>query len=226
MNKLLFSDIVENIFDKKGFLPKLKGEMSVYYWPKVIGKELVNKVEADRYHDGFLYVRTENPALAHQIALMRYELLKKYQKILGRGIIKGIKVKIAPLSPKNNSIQENFVMDHQIKLENEVNINRCCATISDNEVAKQFSRFMKKVHLEQEKTRLQGGKACNSCGVMVAKDFNYCPSCEQKINNEIHDYVLYLKKNNQLPKDYAHNLNNLSELNEKLIKQIINSSGR
>jgi hypothetical protein len=191
-----FSLIIEKFFYRNGGWKRLKGELSVYYWPQVAGNEIAKKVEAIRYRDGFLYIQTEIPALAQQILLMIPNLMDKYQKYLGKGVLKGIKIKIGSIkqSPTKieSAIEQILVLDNpEISV-----IDSCKMQIEDPELADQFSKLMQKAYLIHKKKKISGGKACLSCGVIIDSEFNYCPCCEMKVNEEIKAYITYQKIHN------------------------------
>jgi hypothetical protein len=191
-----FSLIIEKFFYHNGGWKRLKGELSVYYWPQVAGDEIAKKVEAIRYRDGFLYLQTEIPALAQQILLMIPNFLDKYQRYLGKGVLKGIKVKIGTIKQTLTIIEvtttENLVLDNPEILA----IDSCKNQIEDPVLADQFSKLMQKVYLVHKKKKISGGKACQSCGVVIDAEFNYCPCCEMKVNEEIKAYLAYQKMHN------------------------------
>ncbi|TCL76336.1 uncharacterized protein DUF721 [Hydrogenispora ethanolica] len=172
-----FTAIMERYFKRTGGLVRLKGELAVYYWPKVAGRELAAKIEAVRYQDGNLWLRTENPALAHQVTLMSLEILKRFQKLLGRNIIKNIKVRIAPLCepPRPPAPQPCPV---ELSPDDEKFIAECGQEIPDPEIEARFAAVMRK-HLKNTKQQeLLYRSRCKCCGVPVPKSDDLCACCQ------------------------------------------------
>ena len=188
-----FESIIEKYFRHNGGWLRIKGELAVYYWPRIAGAELAKKVNAIRYRDGGLFLETENPALAHQVTLLSQEIIERYQNVLGRGIIKQIKVKIGTI--KRTSEAETPIISAALSTETEESIAACEENISDLRLAETFARFMKKSYQNRERIRAKGGSTCLSCGIVIQKDFPYCPCCENKIRQEIIAYVEFMKKN-------------------------------
>jgi hypothetical protein len=186
-----FTSIIEKYFNRNGGWLRLKGELSVFYWPKVAGEEIAKKVEAVRYHDGYLYLQTEIPALAQQILLMIPSFLEKYQNYLGKKVLKGIKVKIGTI--KHSTIPLYTSIDLSLAKEELTEIDNCKKQIADPELADKFSNFMSKTFIDHKKKKASGGKVCMSCGVAIDADFDYCPCCEHKVNEEIKAYLKYQK---------------------------------
>lgn len=200
MSSSSFSFIIEKIFYRNGSLTRLKGELSVYYWPRVAGMELAKKVAAIRFQAGYLYLQTESPALAHQILMMNPDIVKKYQYLLGNGIIRGVKIKVGMVKVKTTTPE---VPIQQILLSNdeEIKINYCKKEINDPQLAEGFSKFMTHTLLRYQQKKLAGGQECLSCGITIEPGFNYCPCCEHKVNEEISAYLNYHKKTKQTIKN-------------------------
>ena len=215
-----FGSIIEKYFHRNGGWSRLKGELSVYYWPKVAGEEIAKKVEAVRFRDGYLYLQTEVPALAQQILLMVPNFLEKYPKYIGKGVLKGIKIKVGT-THHSSSGKIPSLRDFSLEKSEVSEIETCKKGIEDPELAVRFEKLMQKSFLVQKKQMAVGGKACLSCGVIIDAQFDYCPCCEQKVNQEIKDYLSYQKshhpeQNQQDPSE----VDGLSHLKIKKLKSI------
>lgn len=180
MSSSSFTNIIERIFRQNGGWSRLKGELSVYYWPRVAGPEIADKVEAVRFGNGFLYLQTENPALAHQVYLFTADIVKRYQKILGKGIIKGIKVKIGPVSfgkkEKTASKIDYQLSEGEIKL-----IKDCSYQLTDPDLADRFSKLIQAFYINQKRVLADGGHRCSNCQTVISGEYLNCPSCQIKL---------------------------------------------
>ncbi|HPT86333.1 MAG TPA: DciA family protein [Bacillota bacterium] len=188
--------IIEQYFRKSGGWKRLQGELSIYYWPRIVGSEIASKTEAVFFRNGYLYVQTDNPSLAHQLSLLCPDILKKYQTVLGRDVLKGIKVKIGTINTKSAS-QDNG--DHAVDLcldeREQQKINECLENIKDPELAQVFGQTMRRVLAYQQRLLKEGGHRCQSCQAVIEPSFVYCPICERKINEETQALLGYIKKN-------------------------------
>lgn len=192
MSSSNFKTVIENFFKRQGGWSRLKGEMAVYFWPRVAGPEITTKVIAIRFYDGFLYLQTENAALAHQISLLNLDIVKKYRKILGPNIIKGVKIKIGPVQ---NNIDRTY-KEPEVSLNPEENnmIEKCGQMIPEPDLAARFTALMEKHYLLKRKMEAVGGKHCQACKTIIEPDFEYCPCCERQIKEEKEAYQQYIKK--------------------------------
>lgn len=180
MSVISFISIIEKIFRQNGCWSRLKGELSVYYWPRVAGTEIAAKVEAVRYRSGFLYLQTENPALAHQVSLLSVEIVKRFQKILGKNIIKGIKIKIGAVSLSENRNNSKAINYSLTEAEKEL-VQKCSKTLQDPDLAGSFSKLIHSFYLSQKQVLAEGGHRCQNCYTVISGDYQYCPCCQMKV---------------------------------------------
>lgn len=180
MSNSSFTNIIERIFRQNGGWSRLKGELSVYYWPRVAGPEIAGKVKALRYYNGFLYLQTENPALAHQVSLFSLDIVKRFQRVLGKGVVKGIKIKIGPvaMAQKENSVPK---IDHPITAEEQKLINECTDKLKDPDLAEHFSKLIQAFYQNQKQVLAEGGHRCSNCQTVISGEYLYCPSCQIKL---------------------------------------------
>ncbi len=94
MNPVPLGPLLDKVTKKLGLAPRLRRELAVYLWPRVVGPEVAAQTRAGPVRDRILLVRTANPALAHQLALMEREILHRYRKLLGGQCLRGIHLQI------------------------------------------------------------------------------------------------------------------------------------
>jgi hypothetical protein len=188
-----FKAVIEGFFQRQGGWPRLKGGLAVYYWPRVAGSEITAKVAAIRFYDGFLYLQTDNAALAHQISLLNLDIVKKYRKILGPNIVKGVKIKIGPvqLHDGNNSKNEPEVI---LNSKETAMIEKCRQMIPEPDLAVKFAELMAKHYIVKRQIEATGGKRCRACNIIIESYFEYCPCCERQTKEEKEAYHKFIKK--------------------------------
>ena len=189
-----FKAIIESFFQRNGGMDRLKGGLAVYYWPRVAGHEIANKVTAVRFADGYIYLQTDNAALAHQISLLNLDNIKKYRQILGSNIIKGIKIKIGSIQLKRDQKKE-CTPELKMNSEDENRIAQCGQSIEDPVLAAKFTDLMKKHYLYKRRMETNGANKCRACGTFIETDFEYCPCCERLVTAEKKEYLNYLNRN-------------------------------
>jgi len=63
-------------------------------YTRAAGDVLASRTTPDSFREGTLFVRTASSALAHEIILLRVELLARMGAILGPGVIKEIRTRV------------------------------------------------------------------------------------------------------------------------------------
>jgi hypothetical protein len=189
------STIIESAFRRSGSLKRLKGELSVYYWPRIAGPQIAKNVVAVRYFNGYLYLKTESATLAHQLTMMNCDIIKRFHSILGFDALKGIKINIGSIEVQKQKVRPPDIPDLDPREQQFIASN--CQQINDVELANRFNAMMEKAFLAKHRQKAEGGKTCLSCSVLIDSDYEYCPVCELKLKDEMLCYINYLKKNHQ-----------------------------
>ncbi|NLW55969.1 MAG: DUF721 domain-containing protein [Firmicutes bacterium] len=136
------SEIVQSFLSNWKQNNKVKSGLVFYYWPKVIGEQLKTKTEAVRFSNGILWIKTLDPSLAYNLTFFKKEILNKYQRYLGRKLVRDVRVTVGELSLDHdsgktgkNSKEPNFQSSLPPALAQEVE------QIADPDLRKVFIRF-------------------------------------------------------------------------------------
>jgi len=88
-----------------GFLARIGGsgrglEYRVFdAYVQVAGAMLAARSTPDAFRDGTLIVRTSSAALAHEITLLRAELVSRLSDVLGPGLVRDIRTRVGGGAP-------------------------------------------------------------------------------------------------------------------------------
>lgn len=63
-------------------------------YAKAAGEMLAARSTPDSFRDGTLFVRTASSALAHEITLLRGELVKRMTLALGEGVVRDLRTRV------------------------------------------------------------------------------------------------------------------------------------
>lgn len=63
-------------------------------YAKAAGEMLAARSTPDSFRDGTLYVRTASAALAHEITLLRGQLIERMTVALGEGIVRDLRTRV------------------------------------------------------------------------------------------------------------------------------------
>jgi len=68
-------------------------------YAQVAGAILAARSAPDAFRDGTLIVRTPSAALAHEITLLRAELVARLADVLGPGLVRDIRTRVGGVAP-------------------------------------------------------------------------------------------------------------------------------
>lgn len=137
------SEIVQGFVKGWPRSDRVKTGLALYYWPKVIGDDLKTKTEAVMMKNGTLWVKTPDPTLAYNLTFFKKEIIKKYNKYLGPGMIRTVRVIIGDITQDYAIVKEK-----EIKISNDLQIppqiNKKIDEIKDPELKQAFVNFYKR----------------------------------------------------------------------------------
>ncbi|MGQ9778986.1 MAG: DciA family protein [Bacillota bacterium] len=143
MDPVRLGFLLDQVTAKMGLAAKLRQGLAVFLWPQVVGKEIARQTSCGPVLRGLLFVKTPNPALAHQLTLMEKEILLRYRKIMGGSYLRGIRVKIGQLEEEKQEEPSFSAAPAETKPlppEKEAKIKELAGKIPDPELAAVFFR--------------------------------------------------------------------------------------
>jgi predicted nucleic acid-binding Zn ribbon protein len=69
-------------------------------YQQAVGKRLSQQTRAERLHEGTLFVRVSSSALAHQITLLKREILMRMQPLVDPGTVTDLRTRVGPLDAR------------------------------------------------------------------------------------------------------------------------------
>ncbi|HHT04883.1 MAG TPA: DUF721 domain-containing protein [Hydrogenispora sp.] len=114
--------------------------LAYYYWPQVIGESLKDKIEVSHVRNGVLWVKTPDPALAHNLTFFKKEIITKYRRFLGENTIRSVRITIGALNAVDGhkttgETKKKPVRSHALPLPEAIE------GIKDPDLKQAFSRF-------------------------------------------------------------------------------------
>lgn len=141
MNPIRLERLLDRVTKEMGIAPRLRQGLAIALWPRVVGPEIARQTRAGPILNGLLMVRTANPVLAHQLALLEREILQRYRGILGGRYVRGMRVRVGEVE-EGESPSSPEVSAHPAALppEKEEELSAWAAGIPDPELAAAFLR--------------------------------------------------------------------------------------
>lgn len=181
------NDLLRNLVRGwKGYSRLMEG-LAVYYWPRVIGSSFATKTLAEKMMGGTLWVRTEEPTIAHQLSFLIPRILKSYRELMGNGVVKGIRFTVGHIhiQPEEDSINESS-KDIKVPLE----VYNAAGCIEDDELKDSFLRLAYGVYKRRNRLEEKGWSCC-VCG-MMKEGSDLCPDCRRKEDEERINELMFL----------------------------------
>lgn len=170
-------DICQHILRKwKGRSRLLEG-MALFYWPKISGPDIACKTQAEKMMAGTLWIRTDDPTLAHHLTFLIPKMMDGYAKMMGPNIVRGIRFVIGQIEKEN---KESEVQVKEVQIPS--SIMESAATIEDENLRSSFIRTVRNSLISDELRLQKGWKRC-SCGILT-EHVEYCPECQRKEDEE------------------------------------------
>ncbi|HJX66130.1 MAG TPA: DUF721 domain-containing protein [Polyangia bacterium] len=69
-------------------------------YEQAVGGPLRQHTRAERLHEGTLFVRVSSSALAHQITLLKREILTRMQPLVDPGTVTDLRTRVGPLDAR------------------------------------------------------------------------------------------------------------------------------
>lgn len=173
----------------KGYSRIIEG-LALYFWPKVIGETFDAHTNPQRVSGGTLWVRTEDASIAHQLTFLVPQIIKKYEQLIGKGIVNKVRFEIGQLEQENKepSAEEVFP-DHPI----DAGVLEAAACINDDELRAKFLKVAQKATNKKVFYLKKGWRTC-ACGSLTWTE-GLCFECRRKEEEEKFLLVNYILAN-------------------------------
>ena len=114
--------------------------LAYYYWPQVIGDSLKDKIEVSRVRNGILWVKTPDPALAHNLTFFKSEIINKYRRFLGGNYIRNVRITVGALTAVYDQKTTEKTRKELVRVQ-DIPLPEAIDTIKDPDLKQAFSRF-------------------------------------------------------------------------------------
>jgi hypothetical protein len=182
---LWVGQICKGIFQNWRGRSRLMEGLALYYWPRVAGADIARKTHAERMMAGTIWVRTNDPTLAHQLTFLVPKILMEYERLMGRRFVQSVRF-VTGYIPIDTTIAEEKA---EIEVEIPASIKESAAAIEQEELRSTFLRTVGKALQKEYDLRQKGWKPC-SCGILT-EDGSLCDICRRREEEEKRDVILF-----------------------------------
>ncbi len=82
--------ILKRLTSRMGIDTRLEMEKAVVLWGEVVGARVARRAKAEAVRGGILFVRVANSTWLQELSLLKEEIIKKLNALLGGDIVKDI----------------------------------------------------------------------------------------------------------------------------------------
>lgn len=169
INKMVsLHELCQGMLSKWSKKERLREGLALYYWPRIIGDKLANKIVAERVSKGILWLKTSDPSLTQNLTFFKKQIIYKYNRMLGSGVIRSVRIVTGEVNIRRKN--EDPLKKVETKVDNEVKIPQSINEIKDEELRDAFSNFFKYHSSLRKKRLLNGYKECTFCGGLYRED--------------------------------------------------------
>lgn len=158
-------------------------------WPEVVGPTVAAQTRPLKCRDGILHVAVSSSAWLQQLALMRNEIVRHYDRKVGKGAIHEVRFTAHGWSqwPGGDPNYQELTRKEHGKLElvpvlaprQQERLNEALEAIGDIELRERAARVLAKAVARQEALRQKGWRACRICGELHDREQRQvCILCE------------------------------------------------
>ena len=157
---------------------KLKEQLALTAWARVVGKVVGAHTRAEAVRDGILIVATDTPAWAQELHMRRGELLGKLETAVGAGVIReihfrsGFRRKPEPRASDRKRPAEIALSQQQAR-----EISRASERIADPALRAKAERAFSSLARIGEWRKESGWRRCGRCGQLQRTGKRWCASC-------------------------------------------------
>lgn len=169
INKMVsLHELCQGMLSKWSKKERLREGLALYYWPRIIGDKLANKIVAERVSKGILWLKTSDPSLTQNLTFFKKQIIYKYNRMLGSGVIRSVRIVTGEVNIRRKN--EDPLKKVETKVDNEVKIPQSINEIKDEELRDAFSNFFKYHSSLRKKRLLNGYKECTFCRGLYRED--------------------------------------------------------
>jgi predicted nucleic acid-binding Zn ribbon protein len=180
------ADALENLLGGMESSARVRENLSLAYWDKVVGAQAAAATEAESVKEGVLFVRTKSSVWSHELTFLKSTILEKLNQRIGRPVIReiifraqGVKKSPPPEGPAHPTEEEIAAVvllpGEQKALDSEL---RKIARIREEGIRLSVRRRVIR-EFRLNRWRLENGwSECERCRAVHPLAESLCPLCK------------------------------------------------
>ena len=83
--------ILKKLMRDIGIDQKIEQSRAIIIWPKIVGKRIAEVSKPEKVVNGILFVRVKSAVWRSELVFMKYKILNKLEKELGKNVVNDIR---------------------------------------------------------------------------------------------------------------------------------------
>ena len=138
-----FADILAKSLRRLGWSRILTEQAIISRWEEAVGPQIARRCRPLYLKDGRLTIVVDSPAWAQQLALLKRDLIGRFDTIAGKGAVRDLFFTTGDVSSEESVPPSPPVIDTPLSPETEEAIEREAAAIADEELREAFSSLLR-----------------------------------------------------------------------------------
>jgi len=167
---------VDSFFQSHELAAKLRPHLAKAHWDGVVGPQVSGVTQVEAVRDGVLFVRVKNSVWANELTLLKDDMLRRLNGVLGGRVITDIHFKASGLArakkkPVKLSVDSPTDADLArivLSSESRARVNAALIGITEEALRERIRRTMLRAARTSEWKRRQGWHPCRRCGSLAA----------------------------------------------------------
>ncbi len=184
MNSL--KNILDEVLLKRQIYVKIKGNLALFQWGKIVGDKLMNYTTPLFYRENELFIGVTSPLFMQELTFMKADIIRKINENIVDSPVKDIKFKL--VSHVRNRLgkvnkREEYISYKTVKLtEKDLEwVNFTTKRLKADKKLRKKYRELLIIYKKNERLKEQMQyKRCAKCGALFKGEGPLCPVCKLK----------------------------------------------
>lgn len=190
MNAL--KNILDEVLLKRQIYVKIKGNLALFQWDKIVGDKLINYTTPLFYRENTLFIGVTSPLFMRELALMKADIVRRINENIVDSPVKDIKFKlVSSMRTSARRKLKSTKKDEYISYENieltEKDIEWVNSMVDklkvDENLKKKYKELLTTYKKNERLKEEMGYKKCAKCGALFKGEGTLCPVCKLKDKN-------------------------------------------
>lgn len=179
--------ILPKMINSLGMKKEYKARLIVFYWEKIVGRDIAAHVRPVRMSFRTLLLSTTDSTWANQLMLMQLDIIDKINHFIGENLVKEIRFCNAWQEPSAEEDEKDpepdlgsFLRRMQLDAAEQQQAEAKCAEVQDDKLRGALRRLCQKQKKLEKLEKQYKWHACASCGALCPPQEVYCTTCARE----------------------------------------------